>query len=182
MAESLVLNSAGIPVSIVSWQRAITLYFMEKAVILAEYKDQPVRSINFSMFIPAVIQCIQSNYMPKRFVRTLPFSRRNVYVRDNGSCVYCGRKVSLANFTFDHVIPQSKGGKTTWNNVVVCCMRCNNKKGNKTPAQARMFPIKKPCAPRLDKAAPANLVSKVAAEIPHESWEDYIYWNVILEE
>ncbi|MBD3343531.1 MAG: HNH endonuclease [Chitinivibrionales bacterium] len=182
MLESLVLNTAGIPVSIVSWQRAVTLYYAEKAIILAEYEDKLIHSISFSIKAPAVIQCLKTDYMPRRFVRILPFSRRNVYIRDNGHCMYCGKKVSLANFTFDHVIPKCRGGKSTWTNVVVSCMRCNTRKGGRYVSASGMTLLRNPFAPQLDKAAPANLVSRVAAEIPHESWEDYIYWNIILED
>ncbi|MBD3320322.1 MAG: HNH endonuclease [Chitinivibrionales bacterium] len=182
MMESLVLNAAGIPVSIVSWQRAVTLYYAEKAIILSEYENKILHSIRFSIRAPAVIQCLKTHYMPRRFVRVLPFSRRNVYIRDNGQCMYCGKKVSLANFTFDHVIPKCQGGKSEWNNVVVSCMRCNSRKGGRSVSHSGMNLLRHPFAPQLDKAAPANLVSRIAAEIPHESWEDYIYWNIILEE
>jgi 5-methylcytosine-specific restriction endonuclease McrA len=181
MSESLVLNAAGLPVSVVSWQRAISLYFAEKAVILAEYEDQLIRSLHFTMHIPAVIQCVKSHYRPKFFVRELPFSRRNVYIRDRGMCMYCGKKVSLSSFTFDHVVPRCYGGASVWTNVVVSCMRCNSRKGGRQPEEAGLTLLRKPFAPRLDRAAPANLVSRMIGEIPHESWEDYIYWNVILE-
>ncbi len=181
MLESLVLNSAGLPVSIVAWQRAVRLYVMDKAVILAEYEDRIARSTSTTLRVPAVVQCVRTHYMPKDFIKVLPFSRRNVYLRDKGHCMYCGKKVTLSNFTFDHVIPRCEGGKSEWTNVVVCCMSCNSKKGGRIPSRAGMTLINKPFAPRLDKAAPANLVSRVAAEIPHESWEDYIYWNVILD-
>jgi 5-methylcytosine-specific restriction endonuclease McrA len=159
----------------------VSLYFAEKAIILAEYDNKPLRSPSFSMRAPAVIQCTHSLYRPKKFVRVLPFSRRNVYIRDNGMCMYCGKKVSLSNFTFDHVMPRCLGGLSEWDNVVVSCMRCNSRKGGKTPDKAGLSLIRKPFAPRLDKAAPAGLVSRLAGEIPHESWEDYIYWNIILE-
>ena len=182
MHDSLVLNAAGIPVGVVSWQRAVTLYFAEKALILSTYEDSVIRSVSLAMPTPAVIQCMRSHYMPRRFVRVLPFSRRNVYIRDKGRCLYCGRKVGLSSFTFDHVRPRWRGGKSEWTNVVVSCMRCNSRKGGKTLERSGLRLLRRPFAPRLDKAAPANLVSRVAAEIPHESWEDYIYWNVILEE
>ncbi|MBD3418680.1 MAG: HNH endonuclease [Chitinivibrionales bacterium] len=181
MLESLVLNAAGIPVSIVSWQRAISLYFAEKAIILSEYENGLIHSPSMEMKAPAVVQCIQTHYMPRKFVRVLPFSRKNVFLRDKGECCYCNKQVTLANFTFDHVVPKCMGGRSEWANVVVSCMRCNSKKGGKTPERAGMKLIRKPFAPRLDKAAPANLVSRTVSKIPHESWEDYIYWNIILD-
>jgi 5-methylcytosine-specific restriction endonuclease McrA len=182
MLESLVLNAAAIPVSIVPWQRAMRLFLAEKAVVLAEYEDTLIRSAQLVLRAPAVIQCVKTQYMPKDFVKTLPFSRRNVYVRDRGHCMYSGKRVTLANFTFDHVIPRCRGGKSEWTNVVVCCIACNARKGGRIPSRAGMTLIRHPFAPRLDKAAPARLVSRIASEIPHESWEDYIYWNLILDE
>ncbi len=182
MPDSLVLNAGGLPVSVVSWQRAVTLYFAEKAIILAEYEDGLIRSIHFSMRVPAVIQCVKSHYQPRRFVRVLPFSRRNVYIRDGGMCMYCGKNVGISSFTFDHVVPRRAGGKSEWTNVVVSCMRCNSKKGGKRLEKSGLTLIRNPYAPRLDKAAPANLASRLLGQIPHQSWEDYIYWNVGLQQ
>lgn len=179
--DSLVLNAATIPVSIVSWQRAVTLIFAEKAVAVANYDDQLRSSSGFTMPKPSVIQCTGSDFMPKRFTRELPFSRRNVYIRDKGCCMYCGKKVSLANFTFDHIHPRCLGGLSSWLNVVVSCLKCNTKKGGKALKKSGMSLIHQPYVPKLDKAAPAHLVSKIAAEIPHETWMDFIYWSVILD-
>lgn len=181
MLESLVLNAGGLPVSVVSWQRAVSLFFAEKAIVLAEYDDHLIRSPHFSMKMPAVVQCVKSHYQPRRFVRVLPFSRRNVYVRDGGICMYCGKKVGISSFTFDHVVPRCAGGRSEWANVVVSCMKCNSKKGGKRLEKSGLTLIRAPFAPRLDKAAPANLASRLVGQIPHESWDDYIYWNVILQ-
>jgi len=196
MMESLVLNSFAIPVSVIPIKRAITLVATKKAIALANYENTIIRSSGIvihdsilmrsknsliSMAVPSVIQCVHSNYMPKKYVNVLPFSRQNVYIRDGGCCMYCGRKVSISNFTFDHVIPRCDGGKTTWDNIVISCMKCNAQKGRRSVNNYKRALIRKPFAPRLDKAAPAHLVSKIAAEIPHKTWIDYIYWNVILE-
>lgn len=178
--ETLVLNTYATPVSIVPTLRAISLVVTEKAVALANYEGTIFRSERLTLPVPSVIQCLHSSYIPKRYVTVLPFSRKNVYIRDGGSCMYCGKKVSLSSFTFDHVTPKCKGGKTCWTNIVICCMRCNSQKGRKTADQFKKSLIRQPYAPRLDKAAPSHLVSRLAGEIPHESWEDYIYWNIRL--
>jgi len=195
--QTLVLNSWSTPVSLVSSRRAIVLVASEKAVAMANYENTLVRSSNtvitdklvakstsnwISMPIPSVIRCIHSEYIPKKYVKVLPFSRQNVYIRDAGCCMYCGKKVSLSGFTFDHVIPRSRGGKSCWENIVVSCIRCNGQKGHKSISDYKRALIRQPFAPKLDKAAPAHLVSRLAGEIPHETWVDYIYWNVVLQE
>jgi len=95
--------------------------------------------------------------------------------------MYCGKKVSLSSFTFDHVISRQDGGRTWWDNIVVSCLRCNGQKGNKALKKYKRELIRKPFIPRLSKAAPVQVVRKLAAEIPHETWIDFVYWNVILD-
>jgi 5-methylcytosine-specific restriction endonuclease McrA len=180
--ESLVLNYSSIPVSIVPCRRAVTLVMSEKAVVLESYPDIFMRSSSTVMPMPSVIQCTSSKYFPKKYVSILPFTRKNVYIRDHGCCQYCGHKVGLSSFSFDHVIPQCRGGKTCWDNIVICCMKCNSEKGSKSVNRYKRQLLRQPFAPRLNKAAPAHLVNKIAMEIPHETWVDYVYWSVILED
>jgi 5-methylcytosine-specific restriction endonuclease McrA len=179
--ESLVLNTMAIPVSIVPYRRALTLVVAQKAIVLESYPDTLIRASSFSMQIPSVIQCTHSDYFPRKFVNILPFTRKNVYIRDGGKCQYCGHKVGLSSFSFDHVTPRCRGGSSCWTNVVLCCLRCNSEKGSKSLGKYKRPLLRHPYAPKLDKAAPAHLVNKIAAEIPHISWRDYVYWNLILE-
>ena len=193
--KTLVLNKAGTPVSIVPVKRAINLVSSNRAVVMAVYENTLIRSSGsmgymegmamstnmvISMPIPSVIQCTKSDYIPKKYTSILPFTRQNVYIRDRATCMYCGKKVSLSNFSFDHVVPRSHGGRTQWTNIVVACTRCNSLKGNK-PVGKFKEPIIKPYAPRLNRAAPTQMVSRLATEIPHKSWTDFIYWSIILE-
>lgn len=178
--DTLVLNCGSVPVSVVPHRRAIVLVECKGAVPLETY-ERTYSISNETKLIPSVIQCVHSKYIPKNYTNVLPFNRRNVYIRDAGHCMYCGKKVSLSNFTFDHVIPRCEGGETCWTNIVVSCMRCNSHKGRKSVKNYKRL-IRKPFAPKLDKAAPKQLVNKIASEeIQHETWSDYIYWNVILE-
>jgi len=180
-SETLMLNKYGIPIEIVDWKRAMTLcYFLDSAYPLVEYEDKIIHTPNKNYLIPSVIQLINSESQPQKYVKHLPFNRKNVYLRDGARCMYCGKSVSLSNFTFDHVIPQSLGGKTNWLNVVVSCMKCNSKKGCKPLGKSNLRLIREPYKPKLDKAAPASIVNKIGIDIAEESWEDYIYWNVIL--
>jgi 5-methylcytosine-specific restriction endonuclease McrA len=178
--ESLVLNNGGTPVSIVPCMRAVRLIIAEKAIALENYPDVSIHSANIAMPIPSVIQCMHSSYVPRKYVSILPFSRKNVYIRDKGRCMYCGKKVGLSAMTFDHVVPKCKGGLSEWTNVVISCIKCNGAKGNKSVHKFKK-PIIEPYAPRLSKAAPAYLASKLATEIPVKTWQDYVYWSVILE-
>jgi 5-methylcytosine-specific restriction endonuclease McrA len=192
--KTLVLNRAGTPVSIVKSRRAIGLVNSRKAIVRAVYENTLFRSAGssgytagiarstntaISMPIPSVIQCTESTYIPKKYTKVLPFTRQNVYIRDYGHCMYCGCKVSLNSFTFDHVVPQCLGGPTWWTNIVVSCLKCNGEKGQK-PVGKYKSPIREPYVPQLDKAAPTQVVSRLAADIQHKTWVDFIYWNVVL--
>lgn len=177
--ESLVLSKSQSPINIVHWQEAICKVFNNEADVLVEY-DVMVHSPSMSMFVPSVIQLSHSKYVPKNYTKTLPFNRKNVYLRDHGRCMYCGKKVGLSSFTFDHVFPQHRGGLTVWENVVVSCMRCNFKKGGKLLHNSGVRLLRHPYAPRLNKSAPVDVVNKIGLKIPHVTWSDYIYWNVEL--
>lgn len=124
----LALSSNYEPVGTISWEKAISLVFTDKVLTVGEY-DQEIRSPTFSMKLPSVIVYKSSKW---RKVNSIRFSRRNVWLRDEGKCQYCSKRVSSKNFTLDHVIPKCHGGKTVWTNVVACCYECNQKKGNKT--------------------------------------------------
>jgi len=179
-ASSLVLNISWMPIEIVSWQDAITLYFAKNAKIISSY-DFKVHSPSMSMKVPSVIMREDADYIVKAFTNVVPFNRYNLFCRDNGHCMYCGKKVALDDFTFEHVIPKDYGGKRVWENIVVACIRCNGKKRNRTPKEANMVLIREPFAPKLSKSVPKNVIKKLGLRVPHETWLDYIYWHIDLE-
>jgi len=159
------------PLSLWSWQDAIKAVFMDRVNIVSEY-DTVVRSPSFDMRLPSVVS-LKSYIKPSR---TPAFTRFNVFLRDRFACQYCGEREEL---TFDHVVPRSKGGLTTWENVVAACSPCNLRKGDKMSATVEMFPAQKPFAPTINdlhrngKLFPPNYL--------HESWLDYLYWDSELE-
>ncbi|MEX3011404.1 HNH endonuclease [Hoeflea sp. TYP-13] len=159
------------PLSLWSWQDAIKAVFLDRVNILAEYEHR-VSSPSMSMALPSVV-CLKSYVKPSRYPA---FTRFNVFLRDRFKCQYCGTEKDL---TFDHVIPRRYGGETTWENIVAACSSCNLKKGGKMPKQARMFPAQKPYHPTVHdlhnngRMFPPNYL--------HESWMDYLYWDVELE-
>ena len=178
--ETLVLDTSYRPLMRVSWQRAITLLFLNKIEIIEEYEDREVRSVTVSIKMPSVIRFLRSIRRKKKAVK---FSRENVYARDKGSCQYCKKRVTRSEATYDHVLPRSKGGKTTWENIVIACVPCNQKKGGRLPGPAGMKLATKPVKPK--KLPDVRLTMFWSRGMP-PSWKtwlrSYSYWNGSLEE
>ena len=159
------------PLSLWSWQDAIKAVFLERVNIVSEY-EVAVRSPSFTMKLPSVVS-LKSYVRP---ARSPAFTRFNVFLRDRFKCQYCGTGEDL---TFDHLIPRSKGGMTTWDNVITACSPCNLRKGGQSPEDARMWPGHLPYQPTV-----ANLHNNGRLFPPnylHQSWLDYLYWDTELE-
>jgi len=159
------------PLSLWPWQTAIKAMFLERVDVVAHY-DREVHSPSASLKLPSVIalrQYVRPNEYPA-------FTRFNLFLRDRFRCVYCG---SHRELTFDHVVPRSQGGRTNWENVATACAPCNLKKGGRTPRQAGMHVEREPIRPTSwqlqdhGKSFPPNYL--------HQSWRDYLYWDVELE-
>jgi 5-methylcytosine-specific restriction endonuclease McrA len=134
--------------------------------------DRTIRSPGAEIRLPSVVS-LKTFIQPSR---EPAFTRFNVFLRDRFCCQYCGAREDL---TFDHVIPRSKGGLTTWGNVVAACSPCNVRKADRLPAQVKMFPLQKPYAPSVhDLHANGRLFPP---NYLHESWMDYLYWDSELE-
>ena len=127
--RTLVLNAGYEPLAVVSFKRALVLVLNQKATILAGIDNAVVRSASQEFDLPSVI--LLSRYVRIPNARRVPVSRRGVLRRDSSRCGYC---LGPAN-TIDHIMPKSRGGKDTWENLVACCLRCNNAKSDKTPAE-----------------------------------------------
>lgn len=123
--RTLVLNAGYEPLAVVSFKRALVLVLNEKATVLAGASER-VRSATAEFEMPSVI--LLSRYVRIPNSRRIPVSRRGVLRRDSHKCAYCGGSAN----TIDHVTPKSKGGKDTWENLVACCLRCNNAKGDRS--------------------------------------------------
>lgn len=133
MAATLLLNADGAPVgymplSTLTWEDAIKYMVLDKADVLIYHDNWIVRSATWETQVPSVMM-LRDYMKPKTAVR---FSRTNVYLRDHGQCQYCGERVSRNESTLDHVIPVSKGGKTTWENCTTACAPCNSSKSDAT--------------------------------------------------
>jgi len=172
--RTLVLSPGYEPVKIVSWQRAITLLFLGKVEVIEEY-NRDIKSTSLVIKIPAVVRLLAAI---RRHKQPVKFSRVNIYGRDRYTCQYCGARKAIAELTYDHVVPRSAGGKTTWTNIVTACETCNRKKANRTPEQAGMRLLAQPVQP---KAMP-SLVITVSKESMPDAWRDYLYWTGELEQ
>ncbi|MCP4348222.1 MAG: HNH endonuclease [Desulfobacterales bacterium] len=144
--SSILLNGDYSFLCLIDWKKAMKLVLTGKVKVL-EYSDKVVRTVGNIFKAPTVLvltKVVRSIYKGK-----VPFSKKNVLVRDRFSCVYCGK--SGYRLTLDHVIPRSKGGKTDFDNCVACCEGCNNKKGAKTPREAGMRLVKRPYQPTISE-------------------------------
>ncbi len=174
---ALVLNAdfrplSYFPLSLWSWQDAVKASFLDRVRIIAEY-DRFVRSPSIQMRIPSVVSL--KTYV--RPVRTAAFTRFNLFLRDGFVCQYCG---SDGRMTFDHVVPKSQGGRTTWDNVVAACTDCNLKKGSRSLKESRMHLLRKPARPTPDELL--NSGRKFPPNYLHRTWIDFLYWDIELEE
>lgn len=176
MHPALVLNAdyrplSYYPLSLWNWQDAIKAVFLDRVNIVAEY-ELAVSSPSFKMKLPSVV-CLKNYIRPST---TPAFTRFNVFLRDCFECQYCG---STSELTFDHILPRSKGGQTTWENVCAACSPCNLRKGNKLMREAKMWPRQEPFVPSIEdlhrngRRFPPNFL--------HESWMDFLYWDTELD-
>jgi 5-methylcytosine-specific restriction endonuclease McrA len=160
----LVLNQSYEPISVCSAKKAFLLIFLLKADLVAEREDRVLRSVHATYPYPSVIRL--SSYIRVKF-KNVELSRRNILRRDNNQCQYCGK--TTAPLTLDHIIPRSRGGMDTWDNLVTACIRCNNRKGNQTPEEAGMKLAKQPRKPH-HVIFLKNFMGKV-----DEAWKPYLF-------
>ncbi len=124
--RTLVLNAGYEPLGVVSFRRALLLVLNQKATVLRPFAELTVHSATEEFEMPSVI--LLARYVRIPGLRKVPLSRRGVLKRDAHRCAYCNRSAT----TVDHVLPKSKGGRDCWENLVACCLKCNNTKGDKT--------------------------------------------------
>lgn len=161
----LVLNQNYEPLNITSWQRAIALVYLGKAIPV-EYNGEMLRSAHAQMRLPTVVRL---SYHVRRPLPEVRMSRSSIMARDGYTCQYCGAKGK--NLTLDHVTPRERGGQHTWENLVACCTACNNKKGNRTPQEAGMTLLSQPRRPRF---IPYLSYATFTAALKHRVWREYL--------
>jgi 5-methylcytosine-specific restriction endonuclease McrA len=145
----LVLNADFMPHSVISWKRALILTMVEEVDSVEFYNDYVLDCKGRKHPVPAVVRL--KNYVKKRS-KSVPFSRKNVFIRDQMTCQYCGKQHRPSELTYDHVVPRSKwnpknGTPTHWENIVTCCFSCNQKKNNKSLKECGMKLLREPKRP-----------------------------------
>jgi len=146
----------------------------------ATFKDQAphedwIRSVSFEIRVPRVLRLLEYDRLPKQRVR---LNRRNIFARDANLCQYCGKRFATSELSLDHVLPTCRGGDTSWENLVCACVKCNVRKGGRTPQEAGMKLIKKPVRPKRSPILTIKLGNPKYA-----SWKSFLdnaYWSVDL--
>lgn len=179
--RTLVLNAdlqplSWAPLSVWSWQQAFVAVLQNRVVQLKAYDDVLVHSSRSEFEVPAVVAL-------KRYRRRkkVSFTRYHVFLRDEFTCQYCGKRFAANDLTFDHVLPRSRKGSSRWDNIVACCGPDNLRKANKTPREAGMKLLRQPFEPtpiQLDAAARRLPWAKTDL---HQTWMDFLYWGSELE-
>ncbi|MEX2451957.1 MAG: HNH endonuclease [Rhodospirillales bacterium] len=176
---ALVLNAdfrplSYFPLSLWCWQDTVKAVFLDRVNVVSEY-EKIVCSPSREIRLPSVISL--KEYIP--MARRPAFTRYNVFLRDRFTCQYCGEPSAAEDLTFDHVTPRSRGGRTTWANVVAACTSCNLRKGNRVLRESGLHLAHAPEEPtnyelqENGRGFPPNFL--------HESWRDFLYWDTELE-
>lgn len=190
----LVLNRHYVAVHVINARRALSLLFRDYAEVIhieagqyANYDfdswraiselraldkqddEDWIRAVNFEMQIPRVIRLLLFDRVPQM---TLRFNRRNLFARDGHKCQYCGRSLPSHQMSLDHVMPRSRGGETTWENIVCSCVDCNTRKGGRTPHEARMKLISAPKKPKQNPLLSAKL-----RQPKYAMWKNFVANN-----
>jgi len=196
----LVLNRSFVAVHITNVRRAITLLFRQMAEVVhieeghyaahtldswrelsalrSDFRrpdEDWVRAIGYDLQAPRVIRLVSCDRGPRQGLR---FNRRNVFARDGNQCQYCGKQFPTSELSLDHVVPRSRGGITSWENIVCACVACNVRKGGRTPPEARMNLVRHPLKPKR-----SPLLSIKLGNPKYESWKSFVdnaYWLVDL--
>lgn len=201
-ASVLVLNRLYVAVQVMSVRRAFCLLCKDQAEVVAvengsfasynfgswrevsEFKarmfgkqehEDWIQAVNFEVEVPRVIRLLSYDHLPRNVVK---FNRRNIFLRDENRCQYCGQRFPTHQLSLDHVNPRSQGGQTTWENIVCACLTCNVRKGGRTPTEAGMRLRKKPVKPKRSPILCQQLTS-----VKYQSWKTFLdeaYWTVEL--
>jgi len=152
--------------SICNVQRAVVLLFLGKAELIAANDSKLIRSVRAKIAFPTIVRLRLYIHVP---YKKIVLSRKNILRRDMFKCQYCGR--GDTSLTIDHILPKSKGGDDSWENLVAACVKCNNKKGDRSPEEAKMFLRKKP-----NKPSHITFMKHFVGKIDDE-WKPYLFMN-----
>lgn len=187
----LVLNRFYMAIRVVNVRRALTLLYRQCAEVIdmdaGQYvsydfdswcelsqmtstEKQPgeeyIQAVGFELQVPRIARLTRFDKLP---IQAVKFNRKNLFARDEHTCQYCGRNEPSHKLSLDHVIPRSHGGPTTWENIVCCCLRCNSRKGGRTPKQARMKLLSQPAKPRV-----SPMLIQSMSDPRYEIWKTFV--------
>lgn len=196
----LVLNKYYMPVHVIPVRRAFCLLFKDLAEVIilsdghyqsydfqswrevsevrSKFKDPDddyIRTIHFEIQVPRIVRVLTYDRVPRNKIK---FNRRNIFARDGNRCQYCGKKFPTGELSLDHIMPRSRGGGMDWENIVCACVRCNVRKGGRTPTEAGMRLIKTPVKPKTSPSLSLKLAHR-----KYQSWKTFLheaYWTVEL--
>jgi|SRR6056300_1227718 len=154
------------PFSILSWRESISAYFKDSVYVLKTHENWTVRSPSLELEVPSIV--VAKQYHKRKSIAKL--SRKNLFIRDDYRCQYCGVKFFHHELTFDHVIPRSHGGNSTWLNMVAACKNCNGKKSNRRDIQ----PMRRPFEPTYQQIYNQSKCYKIT--IPDPAWQEFLNW------
>ena len=194
----LMLNRLYMAVRVISARRAMTLLYQDYAEVVsveqgeflsydfdswvevseAKRRFEPeqhdwIRTVRFQVAVPKIIRLLVYDRLPRA---TVKLNRRNLFARDHNRCQYCGRRFPSAELSLDHVVPRSHGGDNSWENIVCACVRCNVRKGGRTPDQAGIKLVARPKRPHRSPVLTVRL-----SDSKYASWKqflDFAYWDV----
>ncbi len=162
---ALKLDSAYRPIEVIDAIKALVMCIVGKAIPVETYQKK-ISSPSKSFDLPAVI--VLKTVVKFRFT-TIACNRKNIVWRDNNQCQYCANYLPSDKLTMDHVLPKSRGGQNTWENLVAACTKCNQKKGSRTTKESGMHPLKKPIRPK------ANILRTIGKNQISELWKEYLW-------
>ena len=165
----LVLNASYEPINICAARRALVLVLKGVASAEEVSPQHVVHSTRQTVKMPSVIRLLEYRRIPHQ---TRALSRKNILMRDRYTCQYCGKVMQSGELTLDHVIPRSRSGETTWENLVACCHTCNNRKGNRTPDEANM---KLARAPRPFSLHTSRHLMRLLGK-SDDQWRKYLFY------
>ena len=190
----LVLNSSWMAVHVATVRRAVGLLYQGLAEVVSpdnyatydfeDWKDLSagyqnadcVETVAFRIRVPEVIRL---RFFGRLVTKNVRFNRRNIFLRDSNTCQYCGRRHDPSELTLDHVVPRSRGGVSSWENLVLACVECNDRKGSRLPSEAGMRLVREPKRPEW-----ATHVGVRLGQNRKPSWERFVeaaYWNTELQ-
>ena len=164
----LVLNATFEPINVTAVRRALVLLL--KGVAQAEeVNHSEVHSASNAMQVPSVIRLLAYRHIPQQ---TRALSRKNILLRDRNTCQFCGHQFPASELTLDHVVPRSRGGHSSWENLVACCYQCNNRKGDRTPEEAGLLLVRRPRPFTLHTSR--QLMRLIGRQ--DEKWRKYLFY------